>query len=85
MCINSVDALTVVLRCSTSSAAAAAKGLVTTKDHTAGIEEAAEEINGDEHEQNDANYNASNGACSESRSRTFHFRSYNKNKEITVL
>jgi len=39
---------------------------VTTEDDTARVEEAAEQIDGDEDDQNDGDYNTSDGACSES-------------------
>lgn len=58
--------LTIVLICLHSSSSGAANGLVTTEDDAARVEEAAEQIDSDEYDQNDSDYNASNGACSKS-------------------
>lgn len=71
--------LTVFLTGCTSCTAT--KGLFATENQTTGIEKAAKEIDGDEYDQDDANYNAGDGPCSNSSCRTSHFSFYKNNKK----
>lgn len=74
--------LTVFLAGCTSCTAT--KGLFATENQTTGIEKATKEIDGDEYDQDDANYNAGDGPCSNSSCRTSHFSFYKNNKKSVV-
>lgn len=82
--------LTVILACLDSFPAASAEGLVTTEDDTARIEEATEQINGDQDDENNSDHNAGNGARSKAWLSTssyfgFHYKERKRTKKIFLL